>query len=121
MFQAKDSLINQYELNGMILRNQGEVTDAIWDPGLKILHLRCSRYFQKGAFPWENPKTDSWIQKRILRFFGEIQKQIMKPKYLHSRRILWIKSKSGFLRFTTSAFGQGFEKSIFDKGFSIQK
>ena len=44
------------------------------------------------------------IQKRIFRFFGEIQKRIMNPKYPHSRRILRIKSKSGFLRFTTSVF-----------------
>ena len=57
-------------------------------------------------------------RKRILE--SKIQKQIMNPKYLHSRRILRI--KSGFFRFTTYGFfGKRFEKSIFDKWFSMQK
>ena len=61
-----------------------------------------------------NPKTD-----RILRFFGEIQKRIMNPKYPHSRRILRIKSKSGFLRFITSAFflGKNLKKVFLTSGF----
>ena len=57
----------------------------------------------------ENPK-------KILRIFGEIQKRIMNPRYPHSRRILWIKSKSGFMRFTlciSAFFGRGFEKKYF--------
>ena len=43
----------------------------------------------------ENPK---------MVFFDEIQKRIMNPKYSHSKRILWIKSKSGFFRFVIQAF-----------------
>ena len=40
-------------------------------------------------------------------FFGEIQKRIMNPKYSHSKRILRIKSKSGFFRFVIQAFSWG--------------
>ena len=28
---------------------------------------------------WDNPNPDFGIQKRILRFFGQIQKRIMNP------------------------------------------
>ena len=42
----------------------------------------------EGAFFWENPKRKNRIKN---------------PKYPQSRRILHIKSKSGYLRFSTSA------------------
>ena len=44
------------------------------------------------------------IRKQIFRFFGETQNRIMNAKYLHSRRIFRIKSKSGFFRFLFQAF-----------------
>lgn len=55
---------------------------------------------------WENPKTDSSIQKRILRLFTKIQKRIMSLLNQNSGKIHQIKSKPkfGFLRFVISAF-----------------
>ena len=43
----------------------------------------------------------------------------LNPNYPHSRRILLIKSKSGFLRFTTSAFflGKDLKKVLLTSGF----
>ena len=48
----------------------------------------------------ENPNPDFRIQKRILRFWGANPKTIMNPLNPDSGRILRIKPKSGFLRFT---------------------
>ena len=44
-------------------------------------------------------KTDSWIQKPILRssYFGKIQKRDHDPKYPHLRRIFQIRDPSVFL------------------------
>ena len=56
----------------------------------------------KSGFP--NPNPDLRIQKRILSFFGYIQKRIMNPENPLLGWILRIKSKSGFSRFTIWAF-----------------
>ena len=90
-------------LRRLIILTVYPYADDVWQI---TLHCTC---MLRVRFCGKIPKTDSWLRKRILRFFGEIQKRIINPKNPHSRRILRIKSKSGFLRFITSAifFGGG--------------
>ena len=48
--------------------------------GQNLAILSRYNYANLGCVFLENPKMDSWIQKRILRFFGEIQKTYYESK-----------------------------------------
>ena len=71
-------------------------------------------WIQKSGFGFPPPPPPQKNAPLIVRFLGKSKSGFLNPKTDHES----IKST---LRVDSSVFGKGFEKSIFDKRFSVQK